>query len=300
SHSYSTARRWVYEGVTTVRDLGVPWGSVDWNAVGERYDADPRMPLVLWSGPLITVPNGYPIAGSNFSSLAVLSPEDARTQTLALIEQGVDVIKVALAIGHGIPDCLSLEEIEAIVDVAHEHGLRVTAHATTLPAAQRALEAGVDELAHSLGLNLPRREVSGVGDILEAWINEMLVDNNISWTPTLAIMGEGGGSAVVEFLRAGGTVAMGNDAGYLQGVLVGMPMNEIRAMETAGMTPMEIIVASTSSAARVCQIDATLGVLRAGMQADILVVAGNPLEDLEVLDDALLVYHRGVLVRDSR
>ena len=164
SHSYSTARRWVYEGVTTVRDLGVPWGSVDWNAVGERYDADPRMPLVLWSGPLITVPNGYPIAGSNFSSLAVLSPEDARTQTLALIEQGVDVIKVALAIGHGIPGCLSLEEIEAIVDVAHEHGLRVTAHATTLPAAQRALEAGVDELAHSLGLNLPRREVSGVGD----------------------------------------------------------------------------------------------------------------------------------------
>jgi len=79
-----------------------------------------------------------------------------------------------------------------------------------------------------------------------------------------------------------------------------MPMNEIRAMARAGMTPMEILVASTSSAARVCAMEGTIGTLAVGLQADVLVVDGNPLDDLEVLDDTLLVFHRGVLVEDLR
>jgi len=289
SHARTVARRWVRGGVTTVRDLGVPYDQVDWNAVSASYGADPKYPLVLWAGPLITVPDGYPIAGNRFPSLAVTSPEDAREKTLDLIERGVDVIKIALALDPSLPACLSVDEIRAIIEVAHAHGLRVTAHVANSYEVERAIDGGVDELAHAF-FNVHLR-----GD----WVGE-LVAAGISWTPTLALDHGAGGDAVVRFLRAGGLVAMGNDAGYLPGVRIGMPMNEIRTMHEVGMTPMEIIVASTSSAARVCRMEDRIGTLAAGMQADVLVVNGNPIEDLEALDEPILVFHRGVLVDDFR
>ena len=65
------------------------------------------------------------------------------------------------------------------------------------------------------------------------------------------------------------------------------------------MTPMEILVASTQNAARVLRRETTLGTLEAGKQADVLVVRGDPLADLEALTDPLLVIHKGVVIRDE-
>jgi imidazolonepropionase-like amidohydrolase len=76
-----------------------------------------------------------------------------------------------------------------------------------------------------------------------------------------------------------------------------MPMDEIRSLAEAKMTAMEILVAATRKGARVLRRGATLGTLEAGKQADVLVVRGDPLGDLEVLDDPLLVLHRGVVIR---
>jgi len=205
SHSDWVARQWVRGGVTTVRDLGVPYGRVNWNAVSDRYDADPKLPLVLWAGPLVTVPNGYPIAGNGFSSLAARSPEDARRAILGLITTGVDVIKIALALDSTVPASLSQEEIEAIVEAAHEHGKRVTAHVQTRREAEMAILGGVDELAHAVVDYMPNDTI------------DRMTAEEIAWVPTLAIMRGAGGVAVLRFLRTGGLLAMGNDAGYLSG-----------------------------------------------------------------------------------
>jgi len=96
---------------------------------------------------------------------------------------------------------------------------------------------------------------------------------------------------------AGGTLALGNDAGYLYGLIVGMPMNEIRALEAVGFTPMEIITSATVNAAAVCRLS---DLLEEGKQADVLVVDGDPLMDLEVLTAPLLVIHRGTVIVDNR
>jgi len=122
-----------------------------------------------------------------------------------------------------------------------------------------------------------------------------MVRQGIAWVPTLAATRETAGT-VRRFLDAGGIVAVGNDSGYLEFDL-GMPMDEIRSLAEAKMTAMEILVAATRNGARVLQRGATLGTLEAGKQADVLVVRGDPLGDLEVLDDPLLVLHRGVVIR---
>jgi imidazolonepropionase-like amidohydrolase len=85
----------------------------------------------------------------------------------------------------------------------------------------------------------------------------------------------------------------------LPGIEVGMPMREIEMLQTAGMTPMEIIVAATLNAAHVCNREDTLGTLEVGKIADVLVIQGDPLVDLQALKDVLLVIHQGVIIRES-
>jgi imidazolonepropionase-like amidohydrolase len=64
------------------------------------------------------------------------------------------------------------------------------------------------------------------------------------------------------------------------------------------MTPMQIIVAGTRNAARVCNLEDELGTLQAGKIADVLVVAGDPLEDMQALSRVRLVIHNGQVIRE--
>ena len=97
-------------------------------------------------------------------------------------------------------------------------------------------------------------------------------------------------------MAASGQVALGNDGGYMSGIQIGMPMTEIELMQKAGMTPMQIIVAATRNSARVCRRDGALGTLQVGKLADVLVVNGNPLQELQALLHVRLVMHRGVII----
>ena len=76
-----------------------------------------------------------------------------------------------------------------------------------------------------------------------------------------------------------------------------MPMHEITRMREAGMTPMQIVVAATRTAARACGLERDLGVLAEGRIADVLVVDGDPLADLSALTRVRLVVHDGVVIR---
>jgi imidazolonepropionase-like amidohydrolase len=71
-------------------------------------------------------------------------------------------------------------------------------------------------------------------------------------------------------------------------------------MAAAGMTPMQIIVAATQNAAYVCNQEQNLGTLEVGKIADVLVVNGDPLQDLAALQKIRLVIHSGIVVRDSQ
>jgi imidazolonepropionase-like amidohydrolase len=105
---------------------------------------------------------------------------------------------------------------------------------------------------------------------------------------------------VGRFVQLGGRVALGNDYGGGPGDFeLGIPMYEVEMMVVAGMTPMQIIRAGTSNAAHVLRMDDELGTLERGKLADLLLVAGNPLEDPQALAEIRMVIHSGVVIRDE-
>jgi enamidase len=278
---------WAQAGVTTVRDLGFPLNRArPWYSLRTEFADNPRYARLLVAGPLVTCPGGYPVSTNDFPSLTVRSKEEAPRAIERLINSGADVIKIALESQAG--PVLSPDIVSTIVETAHAQNIPVSAHVTQVKDLRRALDAGVDEIAHM------------VTDYLPPYLIRRMVEEDVSCVPTLAVW-KGQQPKIWDnlsrFVEAGGRVALGNDAGYLSGVIVGMPMNEIRAMKRTGMTPTQILVAGTSDAAIVCQKDQLLGTLKPGMYADVLVVQGDPLTDIEALTTVRMVIHGGVIIR---
>jgi imidazolonepropionase-like amidohydrolase len=133
-----------------------------------------------------------------------------------------------------------------------------------------------------------------------------MIERDMYWVPTIELwknVGQGQDANVIENLRryvtAGGQVALGTDfEGYYTPFQLGMPTKEIGWMSEAGMTPMQIIVAATKNAAHVSNVEQDLGTLEAGKIADVLIVQGNPLQDLLALSNVQYVIHNGEVIRE--
>lgn len=301
---------WAREGVTTVRDLGEA-ADKPWFALRDRLRANPKNARIVAAGPVLTCAGGF----IEEVSLIVASAEDARDKVNKLIDAGADVIKVGLN-SPLLPE-LSPDVVKAIVRAAHDRGKPVAAHVVSAHGMGVAVEAGIDDISH----------LAPIGDKSEALIRQTQAAG-IYWIPTLEprlgppqektapgnnppaadqappkgrpTRREMALESFKSFLRLGGLVALGNDAGTLPGVHVGMPIKEILSLQQeAGMTPMQIIVAATLQAARVCRLDKELGTLERGKRADLLVVEGNPLEDLRTLTKIRLVIHDGVIIQEN-
>ncbi|HEX5690529.1 MAG TPA: amidohydrolase family protein, partial [Roseiflexaceae bacterium] len=98
------------------------------------------------------------------------------------------------------------------------------------------------------------------------------------------------------FHAAGGILALGDDYGGVPKMPVGLPMSELLHWRAAGLSPQQIIEASTRGSARAIGRSDELGTVEVGKIADLLVVRGNPLRDLRALAKPLLVVHNGQIV----
>jgi imidazolonepropionase-like amidohydrolase len=103
---------------------------------------------------------------------------------------------------------------------------------------------------------------------------------------------------VGRFHQLEGVVAVGNDYGN-PGVERGMPLREMKLLLEAGLSPMEVLEAGTRRAAQVCGHGNELGTMEPGKLADIIIVDGNPLEDIEALDRVKWVIKDGQVVGTS-
>jgi imidazolonepropionase-like amidohydrolase len=173
-------------------------------------------------------------------------------------------------------------------------------HVTNALDLERALDAGVDEIAHM---------VVGNQFLSEKLITRMVSEGN-RWIPTLELWqgasrnyshlnyGKSAINNLSRFVKAGGEVALGTDYAGAPNIDfdLGMPINEIKYMSEAGMTPMQIIVAATRNSARSCDRESDLGTLEPGKLADVLVVNGNPLDDINTLTNISIVLRGGKVV----
>jgi imidazolonepropionase-like amidohydrolase len=203
----------------------------------------------------------------------------------------------------------SPEELRAIVGEARRHHSYVTAHCTGSEGAYQALLAGVECIEH--GVMLTRREI----DIMAArdvpLVSTLYISLHVAdmpdipdWMREKAKNCANANRHTIRMAReAGVSVVLGTDFSnsrntpYLRNGL------EFEAMVDAGLTPMEAIKAGTSKAAIVMRMEDRIGTLEPGKLADVVVVDGNPLEDIRCLIDAShirVVVKGGVVEKDSR
>ena len=185
-----------------------------------------------------------------------------------------------------------------ICQTAHYRNKRVAAHISRASHLDMAIEGGVDDVVHMIIDNLPDSLIS------------LMIQDDIYWVPTLELWAgvsdmysinwiDIAKSNLHRFVQAGGKVAMGTDYdGYITPFDLGMPITEMKLMQEAGMTPMQIIIAGTINAASVCDLENELGTIEAGKIADIIIVDGNPLEDLEYFSNVQMVIHNGEIIKD--
>lgn len=281
-------------GVTTILDFGSPWGIT--RDISDLRDAlaneGNSLPNIALAGPILTVPDSPLLAFAPSVALQVEGVEDARSITKALIDQGVDLIKIYVGTVNGfsldaetVVPSLTGEQIQAITQAAHEEEVQVFAHAVDEGVASLALANGVDGLAHWPGprnLKLPDNLV------------QQLISGGIPVVTTFNWFDPDPGD--VSLLVDGGVkFAMGSDsnAAFEQATL---PFSEMNFMIEAGLTPMEVIMASTAYGAQVAGLGDQVGTLEVGKIADIIVVNGDPLLDFSVMQDVVIVIKGGSLV----
>jgi imidazolonepropionase-like amidohydrolase len=312
------ARRTIRAGFTTVRDVGCYRAFTDVslrNAIDRGIVDGPRMFVV---GAYITVSGG----GGEVTGFApdVVVPADmrrgvanseleVRQRVRELIAGGATFIKViatgAVLAAGTTPGAAeySESEIRAAVEEAAQYGIFVAAHAHGAEGIKRAVRAGVRSIEHGSylddeGIALMKKKGTWLvadiynGDYIaevgrrDHWSEEILRKND----ETTQTQRDGFAKAV----KAGVRIAYGTDSGVYPH---GDNAKQFAYMVRYGLTPMDAIRASTLSSAQLLAKDKDLGSIATGKFADLIAVAGDPLQDIDKLRQVRGVVKAGRQIR---
>ncbi|SNY28146.1 amidohydrolase family protein [Paractinoplanes atraurantiacus] len=290
-------------GVTAVRDLG----DHQWSVV-DRHRDRPRGPAVVAAGPPITSPGGHCAAmGGEASGIDAL-----RRAVRERAERGADLVKVmtsggVMTPGTDIRACqFSLGELRAVVDEAHRLGLPVTAHAHALAAVEQCVAAEVDGIEHCScltagGMVTPPElaaAIAAAGIVVGPTLGHDL-DALAALPPALMALAERVGvtleqrlAQIGELHAAGVSFVSGVDSGINPVKRHGLLPTAIVELVAAGVTPAAALASATSKAAEVCGLADRTGRLRAGLQADLLIVDGDPTTDITAIQATRMVVSR--------
>jgi len=310
SPSYVTARAaevlkgMLMRGFTTVRDAGgADFGLA--RAVEEGYLAGPR---ILFCGKALSQTGGHGdmrspgehALGECFCCAGLGHVCDGVTEVRRAarneIRKGANQIKIMASGGVSSPTDrisnlqFSIEEISAIVGEAAAAGLYVMAHAYTAAAVNRALECGVRSIEHG---NLLDRDSIDLFRKLDAFLVPTLSTYHALWDEGVAAglpadmhgkiaeVMDAGMSALEMADRNGVRIAYGTD---LLGSMHRHQSNEF-TLRAQVQTADSIIRSATTVAAELFGLAGQIGVVAEGARADLLVVDGNPFDDLTLLQD---------------
>jgi imidazolonepropionase-like amidohydrolase len=313
-----SARTMLDAGFTSVRDVGVYRGLTDValrDAIRKGEVPGPRM---LVAGAYITIPGG----GGAVTGIPkgyvlpeqmrlgyVTSAAEAKQRVDFLIDHGADFIKLiatgaVLAIGSE-PGALELTpaEMQAACDEAKARGTYCIAHAHGTAGIKAAIRAGVRSVEHASLIDddgIAMAKAAGIwldmdiydGDWIdtegtrEGWPAEYLAKNRA----TTEAQRQGFAKAV----KAGVKLSFGTDAGVYP---FGLGARQFAYMVRYGMTPMQAIRAATTVAAELLRRSADVGALSPGHYGDMIAVAGDPLQDIRLLEDVKGVIQGGELVK---
>ncbi len=266
-------------GVTAVRDLA--WPASEIFPLADASDGPSfNGPLVRAGGPMITAPAGYPTRSAwapRGTGLEVGGVEEAAAAVDGLAGRGAAHIKVSLNSEAGPTP--TDEELVAIVETAHRHDLLVTAHVQGKGQAERALGAGIDEVAHTPWTErIPDPVIEGMAQSMRM-VSTLDIHSYGDDNPQIRTAIDN----LSRFARAGGRVLYGTDLGNGP-IPPGIDVREVNLLFQSGLAPEAVLETMMRSP------------LESGAPADLIGVARSPFEDLEALGELRLVMRSGRIV----
>lgn len=304
----ANARLTLESGVTSVRDCG----STDGLAIEiGRAIADGVIPgpRVQAAGRVITMTGGH----GHFMGREADGPDALRRATRTEIKGGADFIKVMATGGVLTPGvsptqtALQVDELRAVVEAAHNAGRRVTTHAIGGDGIMNALRAGVDSIEHGFYLD---EEALGIAVAQGTFLVPTLVAlaSIINSGAPQGVPGWVIAKAERELDRSRTMFRAAVDSGMriAAGTDAGTPFNrhddmarELALMVGLGLSPLKAIHAATAGSAANMDLLHDTGTVQVGKCADLLLVDGDPSQDIAALTRVALVMKAGTIYRDE-
>ena len=316
----SDAKKMLHAGFTSAREMG-EFGPYIKRAVAKGFIAGPK----LFVGcKMLSGSSGHgDIAAyldrdyaqrNNIASYMVDGVDECLKGVRMQFREGAEFIKICttggvMSSGDEVDSSeFSVGEIRAMVEEAEQHNTYVASHSIGNLGIRRALESGVKCIEH--------------GIFLDEYCVELMVKNDCTLCPTLTIVNcilenpqdvppyayrkaliasEGHARSLQMAHKAGVRIVFGTDflGGDSKASAFGTQGREFVSLVECGLSPMEAIMSTTRNAAHVIRKTDELGVLESGKTADIVVVNGNPLEDISCLaepDNIKIVMQNGEIV----
>jgi imidazolonepropionase-like amidohydrolase len=250
--------------------------------------------------------------------LLVNGPDEARAAVRRLVKDGVEWVKTYPTGDAAAPDvndhhtlCMTYEEMHAVVQTAHNHGLKVTGHCRATEGIKNALVAGYDALEHATFIDdetlelLLRRDVPVVPALQFEYAS--VVHGPEIGMPQKVIDGhqetlDGGVKSARRILAAGGRLGMGGDYGFAWNPHGDYAKELTFFVNFVGFSVLDTIRCATKTGAEIMGRGDEIGTLEAGKLADVLLVDGDVSKNIALLEDRrnFLAVLQGGVVKAGR
>ena len=302
-------------GFTTVRNLGAP-GFADVALMNAIEDGDIPGPRMIPAGRSIGITGGHcdsnllPFEYKQTAGGVADGPWAVRQKVRENVKYGAKVIKFCgtggvLSKGTKIgAQQFTLEEMEAIVDEAHQLGVRVAVHAHGAEGIATALKAGVDSIEHASLMTdraIQTAAAQGTALSMDIYVSDYILSEGEEagiLEESLAkerTVGKAQRERFAAAVDAGATMAFGTDAGVYPH---GQNARQFAYHVEYGQSPMQAIQSATMVNAKLFGMDADIGSITAGKYADIIAVDGDPTRDVRELEDVHFVMKGGEVFID--
>ena len=294
----SVRRELIAAGITSYRSLGDVMPAI-YKLKQELSEQNIAGPRLFIAGPIFTIKNGHPSQNKRIPSWVLErstvqsdDPVYVKQQIAALAKQGIDGVKVVYQShtnkqGVVVMPRISNETLQAITSEARKHGLWVAVHTGTPEETEEAIAAGITTIEHGIRH----------GNLIESTTMQKIVENNIVYVPTLGREPKG-------HLN----IAALNQSGVLFGVGTDSPVEmingnsyrqELSRMVNAGIPDVKVLLAATKNGADALGKADELGTIEVGKFADILLVDGQPWQDITELNNIKMVILSGRIALDK-